>query len=110
MSPCMLLAPPPPPAPPLPPRHRPTRHAGDDTLLLSSLGMGTYLGGEDDATDEAQLSALLYSISHGVNVVDTGTRAPPPGGSVARAACVAAAWLAQRAGRSAARVAPPRSA
>jgi len=47
---------------------------GDDTLLLSSLGVGTYLGAEDEAADEAQLCALLYSVMRGWNVIDTGAR------------------------------------
>lgn len=49
-------------------------HTGDDTLLLSSLGVGTYMGDEDAATDEAQLSAILYSVMRGWNVLDTGAR------------------------------------
>jgi hypothetical protein len=42
---------------------------------LSGLGMGTYLGELDDATDEAMVAAVLYSVSHGWNVVDTGRTA-----------------------------------
>jgi hypothetical protein len=55
-------------------RPRPTQPPppGDDTLLLSSLGVGTYLGADDEGTDEAQLCALLYSVTHGWNVIDTG--------------------------------------
>jgi hypothetical protein len=41
-------------------------------LYLSSLGMGTYLGALDDATDERMLSALLYSATRGWNIIDTG--------------------------------------
>ena len=44
-------------------------------LTLSSLGMGTYLGAIDDATDEQVLSALLYSVTRGWNVIDTGASA-----------------------------------
>jgi hypothetical protein len=46
--------------------------AGDDTLALSSLGVSTYVGAADDASDEAQLSAILFSVMRGWNVIDTG--------------------------------------
>jgi hypothetical protein len=42
------------------------------TLKLSSLGLGTYLGAVDDATDEQVLAAVLYSTTRGWNVIDTG--------------------------------------
>ena len=35
---------------------------GDPWLTLSSLGIGTYLGGEDDNTDEMVASAVLLSV------------------------------------------------
>lgn len=44
----------------------------EETILLSSLGMGTYLGEADDLTDEQTLCALLFTITHGWNVIDTG--------------------------------------
>eukprot|EP00879_Flechtneria_rotunda_P016525 GHRR01017294.1.p1 GENE.GHRR01017294.1~~GHRR01017294.1.p1 ORF type:complete len:503 (+),score=147.23 GHRR01017294.1:667-2175(+) len=40
-------------------------------LQLSSLGLGTYLGAVDDATDEQVLAALMYSVARGWNVIDT---------------------------------------
>jgi aryl-alcohol dehydrogenase-like predicted oxidoreductase len=42
------------------------------TLKLSSLGLGTYLGAVDDATDEQVLAAVLYSTTRGWNIIDTG--------------------------------------
>jgi aryl-alcohol dehydrogenase-like predicted oxidoreductase len=41
-------------------------------LYLSSLGTGTYLGNADDSTDEQVLTALLYAVTRGWNVIDTG--------------------------------------
>lgn len=41
-------------------------------LYLSSLGTGTYLGNADDSTDEQVLTALLYAVTRGWNVLDTG--------------------------------------
>ena len=38
---------------------------------LSSLGIGTYLGGEDSATDELYRNALTRALELGLNVVDT---------------------------------------
>jgi aryl-alcohol dehydrogenase-like predicted oxidoreductase len=40
-------------------------------LYLSSLGMGTYLGGYDKNTDNLVTQAVVESIEAGVNVVDT---------------------------------------
>lgn len=40
-------------------------------LTVSSIGMGTYLGGCDDAEDERYISALSGGISNGLNVLDT---------------------------------------
>eukprot|EP00877_Chromochloris_zofingiensis_P007465 jgi/Chrzof1/2972/Cz12g06160.t1 len=45
----------------------------EETILLSSLGMGTYLGEADDLTDEQTLCALLFTITHGWNVIDTAS-------------------------------------
>lgn len=36
------------------------------------MGMGTYLGETDTQTDEAVVDAVLYSVTHGWNVIDTG--------------------------------------
>ncbi len=41
-------------------------------LRLSSLGLGTYLGAADAATDEQVVSAVMYSATRGWNVIDTG--------------------------------------
>lgn len=41
-------------------------------LQLSSLGLGTYLGPSDDATDEQVIAAVMYSATRGWNVIDTG--------------------------------------
>lgn len=40
-------------------------------LRLSSLGIGTYLGDADDATDRAYEAALHAAIDGGINVIDT---------------------------------------
>lgn len=40
-------------------------------LSLSSIGMGTYLGNDDDATDELYRSAALRALELGINVFDT---------------------------------------
>ncbi len=44
---------------------------GAGGLTLSSLGMGTYLGAPDDATDERYLAAVQRVLAAGVNVIDT---------------------------------------
>lgn len=44
----------------------------DAPLFLSSLGTGTYLGKDDVKTDDAVTAALLFSVTHGWNVIDTG--------------------------------------
>ncbi|MCE2508120.1 MAG: aldo/keto reductase [Nitrosopumilaceae archaeon] len=41
------------------------------SLTLSSVGMGTYLGDSDDATDATVESAVAESVRRGVNVLDT---------------------------------------
>ena len=41
------------------------------SLTLSSVGMGTYLGESDDATDAAVEGAVAESVRRGVNVLDT---------------------------------------
>lgn len=40
-------------------------------LTLSSLGIGTYLGAEDDATDRAYRDAVIRAVQLGINVVDS---------------------------------------
>jgi aryl-alcohol dehydrogenase-like predicted oxidoreductase len=54
------------------------RHADRDglyrdaqSLTLSSIGIGTYLGGLDDATTHAYTDAITAAVELGVNVVDT---------------------------------------
>ncbi|HXH83284.1 MAG TPA: aldo/keto reductase [Candidatus Tectomicrobia bacterium] len=42
-----------------------------DTLQVSSLGIGTYLGREDDATDAQYRRAVAHAVERGVNVIDT---------------------------------------
>jgi aryl-alcohol dehydrogenase-like predicted oxidoreductase len=44
---------------------------GPGGLTLSSIGLGTYLGGEDEAADRAYREAILAAVEGGVNVVDT---------------------------------------
>ncbi|HEX5602389.1 MAG TPA: aldo/keto reductase [Pyrinomonadaceae bacterium] len=40
-------------------------------LVLSSIGIGTYLGNADDATDLAYTRAIIRAVQLGVNVIDT---------------------------------------
>jgi aryl-alcohol dehydrogenase-like predicted oxidoreductase len=40
-------------------------------LTVSSIGLGTYLGREDDATDRAYRDAIEAAVAAGVNVLDT---------------------------------------
>ena len=40
-------------------------------LWLSSLGVGTYLGEADGATDKAYADAIVASVEGGVNVIDS---------------------------------------
>ena len=40
-------------------------------LLLSSFGIGTYLGEPDSATDQAYIDAVVAAVSGGINVVDS---------------------------------------
>jgi aryl-alcohol dehydrogenase-like predicted oxidoreductase len=40
-------------------------------LVLSSIGIGTYLGEPDDATDRAYIDAVVDAVESGINVVDT---------------------------------------
>src|SRR3989441_4547453 len=43
----------------------------DGGAVLSTLGLGTYLGSEDGATDVLYQDAVLRSLELGVNVIDT---------------------------------------
>ena len=40
-------------------------------VMASSIGLGTYLGEPDDATDEAYRTAILRAVELGVNVIDS---------------------------------------
>ena len=40
-------------------------------LWLSSIGLGTYLGASDDATDELYRHAIVRAVESGCNVLDT---------------------------------------
>lgn len=40
-------------------------------LVLSSVGIGTYLGEADEATDEAYTNAVIAAVQGGFNVIDT---------------------------------------
>jgi aryl-alcohol dehydrogenase-like predicted oxidoreductase len=40
-------------------------------LIFSSIGIGTYLGEADEATDEAYSGAVVAAVEGGINVVDT---------------------------------------
>lgn len=40
-------------------------------LTLSSLGIGSYLGAMDEATDEGYAHALAAAVEGGINVIDT---------------------------------------
>src|SRR5262250_2442471 len=39
-------------------------------LILSSLGIGTYLGQPDERTDAAYCSAIVTAVENGINVID----------------------------------------
>src|SRR5688500_17611151 len=40
-------------------------------LTLSSIGIGTYLGNPDEATDENYANAIVRAVESGVNVIDS---------------------------------------
>ena len=40
-------------------------------LMMSSIGLGTYLGEPDAATDEAYRASVVRAVELGVNVIDT---------------------------------------
>lgn len=43
----------------------------EQSLWLSSIGIGTYLGGADEETDRAYTEAITRAVELGVNVIDT---------------------------------------
>ena len=45
--------------------------AGAGGVVLSSLGIGTYLGADTDADDEAYTDAVRTALRSGINVIDT---------------------------------------
>jgi aryl-alcohol dehydrogenase-like predicted oxidoreductase len=38
---------------------------------MSSIGIGTYLGGDDEASDRAYTKAIAHAVGLGANVIDT---------------------------------------
>ena len=50
---------------------RPDHVSGASDLWLSSIGLGTYLGEPDDATDQAYIEAIVTSLRSGINLLDT---------------------------------------
>jgi aryl-alcohol dehydrogenase-like predicted oxidoreductase len=44
---------------------------GPDELVLSSIGLGTYLGTDTDADDDAYTDAVRVALRSGINVIDT---------------------------------------
>jgi aryl-alcohol dehydrogenase-like predicted oxidoreductase len=42
-----------------------------DGLHVSSLGIGTYLGRDNQADDDSYQAAILYALAYGINVIDT---------------------------------------
>ena len=44
---------------------------GPDELVLSSIGLGTYLGTDTDADDDAYTDAVRVAMRSGINVIDT---------------------------------------
>lgn len=50
---------------------QPAAPISDQTLAVSSLGIGTYLGEPDDATDAAYTAAVIGAVESGFNVLDT---------------------------------------
>ncbi|HKC63397.1 MAG TPA: aldo/keto reductase [Pyrinomonadaceae bacterium] len=43
----------------------------EENLWLSSIGIGTYLGKWDEATDERYTEAVVSAVEHGANLIDT---------------------------------------
>lgn len=50
---------------------RPEHVPGAGELWLSSIGIGTYLGEPDDATDKEYVAAIATAMRSGINVLDT---------------------------------------
>ena len=50
---------------------RPEHVPGVGQLWLSSIGIGTYLGEPDEATDSAYTDAIVAALRSGINVLDT---------------------------------------
>jgi aryl-alcohol dehydrogenase-like predicted oxidoreductase len=50
---------------------RPGHVPGASDLWLSSIGLGTYLGDPDDATDQAYSEAIVTALRSGINLLDT---------------------------------------
>jgi aryl-alcohol dehydrogenase-like predicted oxidoreductase len=51
--------------------HRDHFREGPDNLQLSSIGLGTYLGGHDPATDALYCAAIKQAVAAGCNVLDS---------------------------------------
>jgi aryl-alcohol dehydrogenase-like predicted oxidoreductase len=49
----------------------PGHFRGQQHLVLSSIGIGTYLGNPDEATDENYTNAVIRAVQLGANVIDT---------------------------------------
>ncbi|KAK9814130.1 hypothetical protein WJX72_001053 [[Myrmecia] bisecta] len=49
------------------------RLRADPWVLLGSIGVGTYLGNEDEETDEHMTAAVISSFDKGFNVIDTAS-------------------------------------
>ena len=52
-------------------RAAPNHFREQQNLLLSSIGIGTYLGNADDETDARYAAAILRAVEQGANVIDT---------------------------------------
>jgi aryl-alcohol dehydrogenase-like predicted oxidoreductase len=50
---------------------QPLHVPGVEQLRLSSIGLGTYLGEADDATDHSYIEAIATALRRGINVLDT---------------------------------------
>lgn len=49
----------------------PTHFRAANELVFSSLGVGTYLGTPDSETDQLVADAVIQSVTHGINLIDT---------------------------------------
>jgi len=52
-------------------RVSPQHFREEQGLMMSTIGLGTYLGEPDEATDEAYRSAVVRAVELGVNVIDS---------------------------------------